>query len=104
MSSAKTIAKNTVLLFSKDIVEKVLSFFLVILITRYLGDAGFGMYSFVFAFVSTFAIFTNLGLNTYALREISKDKSKTEELINNTFTLRIITEMIVFTINRYGFK
>jgi len=73
MSSAKTIAKSTGLLFSTEIFDKLLSFLLVIVITRYLGSIGFGKYSFIFAFISFAAILSNLGLTLYIFREIAKD-------------------------------
>jgi len=98
MSSAKTIAKSAGFLFSTHIVEKAISLLLVIIITRYLGDAGFGKYSFAFAFVSLFGIFFNFGIATYIFREIAKDKSKTKELMDNTITLKLIAGIIIFTI------
>ncbi len=98
MSSAKTIAKNTGFLFSAEIIDKLLSFFLVVVITRYLGSVGFGKYSFAFAFISLFTLFSHLGLNTYAFREISKDKSKTGEIINNAFTIKLFATIIIFIV------
>ncbi len=96
MQSAKTIAKNVGFLFSTEMADKLLSFFLVVVITRYLGSAGFGKYSFAFAFISIFTIFSHLGLTTYAFREISKDKSKAKELINNILTIKLVATAITF--------
>ncbi|MEA2038025.1 MAG: flippase [Nanoarchaeota archaeon] len=98
MSSAKTIAKNTAFLFSTSVLDKIVSFFIVIVITRFLGDVGFGKYSFAFAFIAMFTIFPNFGVSTYILREISKDKSKTKELIGNAVALRLLIALIVFSI------
>jgi len=98
MSSAKTIAKNTGFLFSAEIFDKLLSFFLVIVITRYLGSVGFGKYSFAFAFISLFTLVSHLGLNTYAFKEISKDKSKTKELVDNILTIKLFVTIIIFII------
>ncbi len=89
MSSAKTIAKNTCLLFSTDIFDKIISFLLVIIITRYLGSVGFGKYSFAFAFIGMFTMLSHMGLTTYILREISRDRSQTKKLVNNTLTLKL---------------
>jgi len=96
MSSAKIIAKNTGFLFSTGILDKLFSFLLVIIITRYLGSIGYGKYSFAFAFISLFIIFSHLGLTTYTFREIAKDKSKTKKLIDNVFSLRLITLVVAY--------
>jgi O-antigen/teichoic acid export membrane protein len=88
MSSAKTIAKSTGLLFSTQILDKIFSLILVIIITRYLGSTGFGKYSFAFAFIGISTLLSHLGLTTYIFREMAKDKSKTKTLLNNAITLK----------------
>lgn len=89
MSSAKTIAKSTSFLFLAQIAEKVLSFFLIVAITRYLGDVGFGKYSFAFAFIGLSTMLSHMGLNTYIFREVAKDKSQTKKLVDNALTLKL---------------
>ncbi len=98
MSSAKKIAKNTGFLFAAEIADKLLSFFLVVVITRYLGDVGFGVYSFAFAFVGIFSILSNLGLATFMIREIAKDKSRTEKFVNNIVTLKFLLDIPLFAL------
>ena len=98
MSSARTIVKNTGFLFSTEIFDKIASFFLVIIITRYLGNIGFGKYSFAFAFVGLFVILSDMGLSVYTFKEISKDNSKTKKLIDNVMSLILIASLFVFLI------
>jgi O-antigen/teichoic acid export membrane protein len=98
MSSAKTIAKNTGFLFSTEIFDKLLSFFLIIVITRYLGNVGYGKYSFAFAFIGLFIVLSHFGLTTYIFREIARNKSKSKKLIGNVFTLRLVLLAIVYLI------
>lgn len=97
MSSAKTIAKNAGFLFSTEVLDKIISFVLIVVITRYLGDAGFGKYSFAFAFISLFTIISNLGLPTYIFREISKDRSKAKELLNNAMAIMLFIMLLIFS-------
>lgn len=94
MSSAKTIAKNTGFLFLSGIIEKIISFVLIIIIARYLGDVGMGKYSLAFAYVSVFIMFSDLGISTFMVREVAKDKTKTEKLFNNVFTLKIVLLLV----------
>lgn len=96
MSSANTIAKNTGFLLSVEVVDKALSFFLIALITRYLGNIEFGKYSFAFSFLSLFLIMSNPGAVIYLFREVAKDKTQSKNLFGNVVALRGIITIIVF--------
>ena len=95
MSQAKLIAKNTGFLFLKQVLEKLTSFLLVVIITRYLGDIGFGKYSLAFAFIGIFVALSNLGLTTYLFKEISKDNSITKKILGNVLGLRFAIMVVV---------
>ncbi len=62
MSTARTIAKNTAVLFTATIISYILTFFVNIYIARYLGAEGFGILSLAIALTGIFTIFTDLGL------------------------------------------
>ena len=96
MSVAKKIAKNTGILFTSEVVSNIFSFFLVIVISHYLGDSGFGKYTFAFAFVNIALIFSHLGMRTYVFREISKHPDQTKKFLDNVFTLRFFLTWIVY--------
>ncbi len=97
MSSAKKIAKNTGFLFIAEVVDKSLLFLFIIILTNYLGDTKFGIYSFAFAFVGIFSMLSNLEMNTFMVREIARDKSKTNMFVNNIITLKFLLSLFVFT-------
>ncbi|MBU0628876.1 MAG: flippase [Nanoarchaeota archaeon] len=99
MSSARTIAKNAGFLFSTEIINKIISLVLVIIITRYLGSIGFGKYSFAFAFIGLVTMISHMGLTVYIFREIAKDKSKAESLVNNTLTLKFAITIVSYLIS-----
>jgi len=90
MSTLKTIAKNTGWLMIADIISRVLSFFLIIAIARYLGDSGLGKYSFVFAYVGLFSLFSDLGLSYFMVREVSRHKEKIQDYFGNILSLKLI--------------
>lgn len=96
MNTVKNIAKNTAVLVLGRIVSSMLSLILVIFIARYLGVAAFGKYSFAFAFVGIFGILANFGLDTYTIREVSRDKSETAKYFGNMSIIRFILSIIVF--------
>ncbi|MGB2728291.1 MAG: oligosaccharide flippase family protein [Halobacteriota archaeon] len=75
MNTVQTIAKNTGALAISHVITSILGFFLLIYIARYLGEVGFGKYSFAISFTTLFAIFANLGINNYIIREIARNKN-----------------------------
>jgi O-antigen/teichoic acid export membrane protein len=94
MNTIRKVAKNTGIIIAGDIVNKVVSVFLIIYLARYLGAIGYGKYSFVFAFLSFFGVITNLGINTIITRDIARDKSHTGKIIGNASTLKLFLSII----------
>lgn len=98
MSNAKSIAKNVASLYIGEILSQVLTFFLVIAIAHYLGDAGLGKYSFAFSFAALFLILADMGLPTLITKEVAKDRILTNLHLTKTFTLKLILNAVAFTI------
>jgi len=94
MSTARIIIKNTGILFLGEVISRLLSFFLIIIIARHLGDVGLGKYSFVFAFVGIFSIFSDFGTNTYMIRELSRDRSLAVKYFGNAFIFKLAVSTI----------
>ena len=90
MSNRKSILKNFSLLLTAEVIGHILSFLLIIMISRYLGDSRLGIYSFAFAFTAIFGIIFELGFSVLLMKEVAKDKGKTERYFNNIFTLRFL--------------
>ncbi|MDP3766294.1 MAG: flippase [Nanoarchaeota archaeon] len=96
MSDAQRIAKNTSVLMFAELITRSLSFFLVIIIARHLGDVGLGKYSFIFAFVGIFYIISDFGVSTLMARDIAKNKLLAKKYIDNVFAFKIF--LSIFTI------
>lgn len=96
MSNAQRIAKNTSVLFISELITRSLSFFLVIILARYLSDVGLGKYSFIFAFVGIFYIISDFGMSTLMARDIAKNKALAKKYIDNLFAFKVI--LSAFTI------
>lgn len=67
-----TIFRNSAIGMAAQLTIKALSFLFSILIVRHLGAASFGQYTAVLAFGTTLAIFSDLGLGVYAIREVAR--------------------------------
>lgn len=96
MSVAKRIAKNVTVLTLADILQKILSFILVIYIARILGDANFGKYSFAFSFCSLFLILSDLGVTQYMIREVARNKMLASKFMGNAAIIKILLSIITF--------
>lgn len=94
MNIFKTIFKNTSWLVFSEVITKVIGLILTILIARYFGTDGFGIYSFVLAFAMLFTVLSDFGLATITTRDLSKDKKQTEKYINNISIIKIFLSMI----------
>ncbi len=93
-----TITKNTSWLLFSDILTKALSFFLTILIARYLGVSDFGVYGFVLAFVGLFAFLPDFGLSTLLNREVAYDKDQAKKYLENFIVVKLIIGLFTFLI------
>ena len=97
-STKQTIVKNTFRLLIAEWVSKGSLFLISILIARQLGPEQFGVMSFVISFVSLFIVFTDFGLTTLMVREVSRDQSKLAEYFVNGNFLKILLGIVTFWI------
>ncbi len=61
----------------------------VFVLTRRLGPAGWGKFSFLFAFIYFFQALSDLGVNTILLRDIANTPSNASELVRHTLGLKV---------------
>jgi len=96
MNTVQRIAKNTGVLAISNIITSVLGFFLLIYIARYLGEVGFGKYSFALAFTGLFAIMASFGMNNYIIRELARNKEQASEYLTNVSVIKLILSFLAF--------
>ncbi len=97
-SATKRIAYNTAIQAAGKGFIMVLAALSVGVLTRYLGAAGYGDFTIALVYLSFFGIIADLGLFTIALREISKDESRAQEIVANTLSMRAIMSVLVFSL------
>lgn len=98
MSVTERVLKNSGLLMAASLINNIMTFILTLFTARYLGTYGFGLISSATSLVGVFGIFCDLGLSTYAIREVSRDKSATGIYFGTTLLFRIIFTMITFVV------
>lgn len=91
--SYAVITKNLTSLILAQILTTILGTASGILTARYFGDAGYGKYGFAVALVSFLQIFSDIGLSTLLITEVSKDKELVKKYLNNIFILKIFLSM-----------
>jgi len=94
MNTTKTIAHNTLLQILGKALGTVLGVVTIALLTRYLGQEGFGYYTTALAFMQFFGVLVDMGLYLVCLREISANPEKENHIVSNIFTLRLLSALI----------
>ncbi len=94
MSLTARIARNTFVQIIGKVVSVVVAAVSIGLVTRYLGQAGYGQYTTALAFVEFFGVLADLGLYIIALKKISEIGTDAEKFFNNIFTLRLISAIV----------
>src|SRR3989338_8498390 len=62
--------------------------------TRYLGQEGFGYYTTVYAFLTIFGILIDLGLQMTTTQLISDPREDESRIVRNALTIRLLTSLL----------
>ncbi|MDC0005099.1 flippase [Gammaproteobacteria bacterium] len=81
---------NTSWLLGEKILRMTVGIFVSIWLTRYLGPAQFGLYSFAISFVGIFSVIATFGLDEIIVKNLVKRKSKEGEILLTAFSLKLI--------------
>jgi len=94
MSLAHQVAHNTLIQIIGKIISTILGLFALALITRYLGQVGFGEYTTINTFLTFFAVIADLGLTLVTVQMISGSPTNENKILNNLFSLRLVTVLL----------
>jgi O-antigen/teichoic acid export membrane protein len=98
MSDSENIVRNTGYLFVGEVVTRLLSLFLVLVIASKLGEVGLGVYAFAFAFTDLFLNVIDLGIPVYMVKEIAKNKAKTGSYVSNVLGFRFVSLPLIIIV------
>ncbi|NPA03885.1 MAG: oligosaccharide flippase family protein [Epsilonproteobacteria bacterium] len=88
-------AKSFLLLLSSEILARGISFVVIIFIAKKLGAVELGYWSYALALNSFLILLSNLGLDLYALVELSKNSKNKGFLLSNLFFLKSLLFFLV---------
>ena len=98
MSYTRRVAYNTTIQIIGKVITTLISLFLVAALTRYLGVAGYGQYTTIFAFTQFFAVIADFGFFWFLVREISKPNAPQKKIVNNVLTFRTLIALFIFSL------
>lgn len=96
MGTSRKIAFNAIISAGARVIGTALALIIVALVTRYLGQAGFGHYVTILAILYIFSVVADLGLYSITVREISREGADEQKIASNAFTLRLVSGLLVF--------
>jgi O-antigen/teichoic acid export membrane protein len=98
MSVARKIARNTALLMIASLFTNIMALLWTIYTARYLGAADFGILSTALALTGIFSVLADLGLSTYATREVARDNEKTRKFLGNIALIKCFLALITVSL------
>jgi O-antigen/teichoic acid export membrane protein len=98
MSTPRRFVKNVAALSVAEFASRVLGSVLSIVVARLLGADIFGQFAFATSFISFFNIFADFGLTTLGIREIAKDRAKTNTLGTNILMMQVILALSLIVV------
>ncbi len=94
MSLAKKIAKNTFYQIIGKVASTVLGLATVALMTRYLGQEGFGYYTSIISYLQFFGVLIDFGLQMTTAQMLSRPGVNQSKIFGNIMSLRLISAFL----------
>lgn len=91
MTYAARVARNTIIQVVGKFAGTLLGFAVVAILTRALGQGGYGQYTTVFAYLGFFSVVADLGLYLVAVRELNQSREEPGKIIGNILGLRAVS-------------
>ena len=93
--TAQRLVKNSAWLFVAEALSKIMALLVQVLAARYLGERGYGIYSFAFAFTGAFVVFFDTGLGIFLTREVARKPDQARNNLRNIFVLKWVLTLVV---------
>ncbi len=101
MSEAKILAWNTGIQITGKVFSTAIGVVVIGLMTRYLGQDGFGVYTTANSFLQVFALILDLGINVMLVQMLGEragDKAYEDRATSAVFTFRLVTALAFLTL------
>ena len=88
------IVKNASWLVAGRVIQLLISFFVGILTTKYLGPENFGLVNYASAYTAFFLSFCTLGINSVLVKELVDDPEGEGRVLGTTLLLRAVSSFL----------
>jgi O-antigen/teichoic acid export membrane protein len=96
MGTLRRIAKNASFLSAEILLINLLSFGLVVYVTRRLGAVDFGKYAFAKALLEILIVWADLGLTKLLIRDVARDPEGLPGLVSDYFAIKLVYTVVTF--------
>jgi O-antigen/teichoic acid export membrane protein len=97
-STRRRVASNTAVQVAGKAAVLGMGLISIAVLTRYLGAGAYGRYTLALMYMQLFGVLADVGLYATVVREISKRPSRTDELVGNVLTLRLVLSLAVIAL------
>jgi O-antigen/teichoic acid export membrane protein len=97
MSIARSVVKNVTVLSIGQFIILPLGIVYTVILARYLGPSGYGMYAFAYSSVNLLMFFVNLGMSNLSIRNISRSRDQAAKYLANVVFFKIVLAFITFS-------
>ncbi|MFC1687793.1 flippase [Patescibacteria group bacterium] len=94
MTLTRTIAHNTIVQVIGKIISTIIGLVVIGILTRYLGEKGFGQYTTIMAYLQMFGVIVDMGLYVMLVKKISEERVDEQYTASNIFTMRLISAVV----------
>ncbi|MFA6427436.1 MAG: oligosaccharide flippase family protein [Candidatus Magasanikbacteria bacterium] len=91
-----SVAKNTALMTTASVLQKVISFVYFTIVARSIGAEGTGKYFFALSFTAIFTVFVDLGLTNVLVRESARVKEKIQEYFSSILFVKVTLGFVTY--------
>ncbi len=98
MTTVKSLARNSLFLFSGQIITLVFGFFYFVYMARYLGAKDLGVLSFSLSFTLIIGLLGELSSSSLMTREISRNQSLAPKYLGSILLLKVLLSIVIFGI------
>ncbi|MFH0840544.1 MAG: flippase [bacterium] len=95
MKLSTKIAYNTIVQIIGKIISTILGLVAIAIMTRYLGNEGFGEYTTIITFAFIFSIIADLGLTLVTSQMINRPNVDHHKVLNNLFGFRLVSALVI---------
>src|SRR5919204_832112 len=97
-STRRRVASNTAVQVAGKAAVLALGAGSIAVLTRYLGAGDYGRFTLALMYMQLFGVLADAGLYMTVVRDISRDPSRTDELVGNALTLRLLLSIAVIAV------